>query len=84
MSRKLVWFGLPLVLLGALSLVVLRGNTLRSLARGLPPVEELTIDYVRLAPGRVNVAVVNGGPDPVTLSQVIVNEAFWADRKSVV
>jgi zinc transporter ZupT len=78
MSRKLVWFGLPLVLLGALSLVVLRGNTLRSLARGLPPVEELTIDYVRLAPGRVSVAVVNGGPDPVTLSQVIVNEAFWA------
>jgi zinc transporter ZupT len=48
------------------------------LARGLPPVEELTIDYVRLAPGRVSVAVVNGGPDPVTLSQVIVNEAFWA------
>jgi zinc transporter ZupT len=78
MPRKLLWFGLPLVLLGALSLVVLRGNTLRSLARGLPPVEELTIDYVRLAPGRVNVAVVNGGPDPVTLSQVIVNEAFWA------
>ena len=78
MSRKLLWFGLPLVLLGVLSFVVLRGDTLRSLARGLPPVEELTIDYVRLAPGRVTVAVVNGGPDPVTLSQVIVDEAFWA------
>jgi zinc transporter ZupT len=78
MSRKLLWFGLPLALLGVLSFVVLRGDTLRSLARGLPPVEELTIDHVRLAPGRITVFVVNGGPDPVTLSQVIVDEAFWA------
>jgi zinc transporter ZupT len=78
MSRKLLWFGLPLVLLGLLSFLVLRGDTLRSLARGLPPVEELTIDHVRLAPGRITVFVVNGGPDPVTLSQVIVDEAFWA------
>ena len=78
MSRKLLWFGLPLVLLGLLSFLVLRGDTLRSLARGLPPVEELTVDYVRLAPGRITVTVVNGGPDPVTLSQVIVDEAFWA------
>lgn len=78
MPRRLLWFGLPLVLLGLLSLVVLRGDTLRSLARGLPPVEELTVDYVRLSPGRVTMAVVNGGPDPVTLSQVIVDEAFWA------
>jgi len=78
MPRKLLWFGLPLVLLGLLSFVVLRGDTLRSLARGLPPVEELTVDYVRLAPGRITMVVVNGGPDPVTLSQVIVDEAFWA------
>jgi len=78
MPRTLLWFGLPLALLGLLSFVVLRGDTLRSLARGLPPVEELTVDYVRLAPGRITVAVVNGGPDPVTLSQVIVDEAFWA------
>jgi zinc transporter ZupT len=78
MSRKLLWFALPLGLLALLSLLVLEGNTLRSLARGLPPVEELTVDRVRLAPGHVTVEVVNGGPDPVTLSQVIVNEAFWA------
>jgi zinc transporter ZupT len=78
MSRRLLWFGLPLALLALLSLLVMRGGTLRSLARGLPPVEELTVDYVRLSPGRVTVTVVNGGPDPVTLSQVIVEEAFWA------
>ena len=78
MPRKLLWFGLPLVLLGLLSFVVLRGNTLRSLARGLPPVEELTVDYARLAPGHITLAVVNGGPDPLTLSQVIVDDAFRA------
>ncbi len=78
MYRKLLWFALPLGLLAVLSLLVLEGGSLRSLARGLPPVEELTVDRVRLAPGRVTVEVINGGPDPVTLSQVMVDEAFWA------
>jgi hypothetical protein len=75
---KLLWFSLPLVALGVLALVVWKGGTLRSLARGLPPVEELTVDRARLAPGRIALDVVNGGPDPVTISQVIVDDAFWS------
>jgi len=80
MGKKLFWFALPLLLLAALSALVVKGDALRSLARGLPPVEELTVDRVRLTPHLVTLEVVNGGPDPVTLSQVIVNEAFWAHR----
>jgi len=75
--KKWLWFGLPLVLLGLLSLVVLKGGTLARLARGLPPVEELTVDRVRLTPGHMTLDVVNGGPDPVTIAQVMVDEAFW-------
>ena len=71
------WFGLPLVLLALLSLVVVKGGTLRSLRQGLPPVEELTVDRVRLTPGHIVLDVVNGGPDPVTVAQVMVDEAFW-------
>ncbi|MGH7539188.1 MAG: ZIP family metal transporter [Gemmatimonadales bacterium] len=71
------WFALPLVLLGALALLVTKGGTLASLARGFPPVEVLTVDRVRLTPGKIIVDVVNGGPDPVSIAQVMVDEAFW-------
>ena len=80
MSRwaRIAWFALPLAALGLLALFVGKGGTLRSLSRGLPPVEEVTVDRARLAPGSITLEVVNGGPDPVTISQVIVDEAFWA------
>lgn len=74
---KWVWFGLPLLLLGLLSVIVMKGGMLSSLRRGLPPVEELTVNRVRLTPGHMSVDVVNGGPDPVTVAQVMVDEAFW-------
>ncbi len=77
MRRAWLWFAVPLALLGALSLLVIRGGTLTSLRRGLPPVEELTVDRTRLAPGKIMLDVVNGGPDPVTVAQVIVDDAFW-------
>ncbi|MGH7521795.1 MAG: ZIP family metal transporter [Gemmatimonadales bacterium] len=78
MSRKTwLWFFLPLALLGFLSLFVVKGGTLSRLARGLPPVEELTVDRVQLTPGHLVVDLVNGGPEPVTVVQVMVDEAFW-------
>ena len=71
------WFALPFALLALLSLVVVKGGTLSRLARGAPPVEELTVDRVRLTSGHIVLDVVNGGPDPVTVAQVMVDEAFW-------
>lgn len=75
--RRWGWFALPLTLLAVLSLVVVKGGTLSRLARGLPPVEELTVDRVRLTPGHITLDIVNGGPDPVTVAQLMVDEAFW-------
>ena len=72
------WGLLPVALLTALSLVVARGGVIEFLRRGVPPVEELTFDRVSLAPNTIRVEVVNGGPDPVTVAQVMVDEAFWA------
>ena len=78
MNRKTwLWFLLPLALLAVLSLVVVKGGTLSRLARGLPPIEELTVDRTRLTPDHIILDVVNGGPDPVTVVQVMVDEAFW-------
>jgi zinc transporter ZupT len=77
MTRRWLLFLAPLGLLGALSLLVAKGGLLSTLRRGAPPVEELTVDRVHLAPGRITVHVVNGGPDPVTVAQVMVDEAYW-------
>lgn len=43
-----------------------------------PPLEELSIQQVTF-PGadRVRLEVINGGPDPVTIAQVLVDEAYW-------
>jgi hypothetical protein len=43
-----------------------------------PPVEELTLERIRLPePGVLEVRVVNGGPEAVTLAQVMVDDANW-------
>jgi len=77
-GRLWLWGLLPVALLAALSLVVARGQVIEFLRRGVPPVEELTFERVSLAPNTIRVEVVNGGPDPVTVAQVMVDEAFWA------
>ena len=66
----------PLVLLAVFSVVVLKGGLVDFLGRGLPPVEDLSFERVTLAPGVIAVELVNGGPDPVTVAQVMVDEAF--------
>ena len=76
-GRAWGWSLLPLGLLGVLSVVVLRGGLLDFLRAGAPPVEALAFERVTLEPGVMRVVVANGGPDPVTVAQVMVDEAFW-------
>jgi ZIP family zinc transporter len=45
-----------------------------------PPIEELTIERFELRPNEVLVHVVNGGPQAVTVAQVMVDEAYWDHR----
>jgi zinc transporter ZupT len=68
----------PLVLLAALIVLLLRVGPLGVLRASFPPVEELTIESVRFpAPGEMVVRVVNGGPEAVTIAQVLVDDAAW-------
>lgn len=69
---------LPLILLAVVSLVVGRSGILEFFRHGIPPVEELSFDRVTLQPGLIVAEVVNGGPDPVTVAQVTVDDGFWA------
>ncbi len=43
-----------------------------------PPVEELSFERTKLAPGTIELTVRNDGPDAVAIAQVIVNDAFAA------
>jgi zinc transporter ZupT len=46
--------------------------------RAFPPIEELTVERITLPqPGVMQVRVVNGGPEPVTVAQVLVDDAAW-------
>lgn len=73
------WWGLvPLAFLAGLVLLVTRTGVLDRLRGDFPPVEELTVTRTVLSPDRIELHVVNGGPEPSTVAQVIVDDAFWA------
>lgn len=69
---------IPLLLLGGLlALLAVTGAGLG--ARTAPPIEELTIERISLpARDELLVEVVNGGPDPVTVAQVQVDDNYWS------
>ena len=68
----------PLGLLAALVAAFLFFDPAAPLRTAFPPVEDLTIERVVLPePGLMEIHVVNGGPEPVTVAQVMVDEAYW-------
>lgn len=78
-----LWFkGLaPLVLLAALVMLFLRVGPVGVFQQSFPPVEKLTIERIRLpAHGVMEIQLVNGGPEPVTVAQVMVDDANWVHR----
>jgi zinc transporter ZupT len=42
-----------------------------------PPIEDLTVGRVTLNPNEIEMVVTNGGPSPVTIAQVLVDDAYW-------
>jgi zinc transporter ZupT len=69
----------PLALLAALVALIVRtgpADTLRG--EGAPPVERLAIERAVLTSDGIVLHVLNDGPDPVTIAQVTVDDAYWA------
>ena len=67
----------PLVLIGALVALFVALDPIGSL-RTAPPAEAIAFERVVLHPGEIQLKVRNDGPDSVDISQVIVNDSFWA------
>ena len=69
---------LPLALLGGLIVLLIRTGPADALKpAGVPPIERLAITRLQLTPGGIIAAVLNDGPDPVTIAQVQVDDAYW-------
>lgn len=74
-----LWAALPLVLLALLITAIVRLQPAERLRpTGAPPVERLAISRATLGPEGIQLSVLNDGPDPVTIAQVTVDDAYWA------
>ena len=68
----------PLALLAALIFLIVRtGPADRLRGEDVPPVERLAIERATLGNDGIVLDVLNDGPDPVTIAQVTVDDAYW-------
>jgi len=68
----------PLALLVALVAAFLLLNPLAFFSGAFPPLEQLNVQRVTCpAEGEIRLELINGDPDPVTVAQVLVDDAYW-------
>ena len=74
------WILVPLLAISLMLVIFAFGNPLSIFTADLPPIENLTIERIRVLESGFEVALVNGGPDPVTVAQVLVDDAYWSHQ----
>ena len=74
-----LWFYaiIPLVALGLMLAIFVIWNPLTLFTADLPPIESLTFERIKVTQDGFETTLVNGGPDPVTVAQVTVDDAYW-------
>src|SRR3989338_2526088 len=68
---------LPVILLVILLLLFLKFGPLGVFKSTVVPIEKAFIQRVVFSPEHITLEVFNDGPEPVTIAQVLVNEAYW-------
>lgn len=76
-SKKWLFGFAPLILLGLFVSFFLAYGPMGVFKQDLPAVENVAIQNIRLAPDLITLDVLNDGPDPVTIAQVLVNDIYW-------
>lgn len=76
-APKWLWAVIPLGILIAALALFLTENPLESLGVDAPPVQELTVEQTRLNEEGIHLQVRANGSEPVSLAQVMVDEAYW-------
>lgn len=78
MKARLASIAIPLALLALLAGVLIVADPGSWLDRGAPPPEPaLTVDETTIRDDIIELRVTNEGPEPIVISQVLVNEAYW-------
>ncbi|MBZ0317021.1 MAG: ZIP family metal transporter [Anaerolineae bacterium] len=67
----------PLVVLIAIVALFLSSDPLSVFTGDVPPIEELQTQRVVLNSDGITIHLINNGPDPVTIAQVLVDDAYW-------
>lgn len=74
---KWLWAVVPLaLLLGAIALFLLE-DPLQSLGVNAPPVQQLQVEQTKLNDNGIHLMVRANGSEPVSLAQVMVDDAYW-------
>ena len=68
---------IPVLAIGLMLVLFAYGNPLSLFTANLPPIENLNLERIRVVEDGFEVTLVNGGPDPVTIAQVLVDDAYW-------
>ena len=68
---------LPLILLAVLLVFFLKFGPLGVLKSNIVPLEKAFIQRVVFSTEHITLDVFNDGPEPVTIAQVLVNDAYW-------
>jgi ZIP family zinc transporter len=68
----------PLVILIVLIALLVTTKPLSFFAGTFPPLEELSIQQVTFPENSlIQLSIINGGPEPATVAQVLVDDAYW-------
>ena len=73
----LAWLILPLAVLALAITWLVTANPLRTFDNGAPPVENLTFERTVLSSDGIEILVRAGGSEPMTIAQVLVDDAYW-------
>ncbi|MCJ7513743.1 MAG: hypothetical protein MUO23_12320 [Anaerolineales bacterium] len=73
----LTWL-VPVAALAGLLVLLAVADLPQALRADLPPLEILSFERIDLTDSGFRAVVVNGGPVPVTIAQVTVDDAFWS------
>ena len=78
-SRMKMWLSalLPLALLLVLLFVFMKFGPLGVFKSNIVPLENIFIERVEFSNEHISLDILNDGPEPVTIAQVLVNDAYW-------
>ena len=74
---RILWVAFPLVLMLGAFVWIASLDPLRGFDNGAPPVEALTVERSILDETGISLLVRAGGSEPMTVAQVMVDDAFW-------